>query len=94
MLDRDIEEVIRRMRNLRPTAEINQLTVSHPGADDDGVWFVTDPRSPFEVQLESTNGMCPFLIETDETDQRWTASSVSEAVEILCSLLNLSGTRK
>ena len=69
--------------------KIRQLEVSHPGADDDGLWFFTWPGSNFEVQIESPNGMCPFLIETDESDARFTSSSVEETVKMLVKLLHL-----
>ena len=58
---RDIEQISQRIISICPTMKIRQLEVSHPGADDDGLWFFTWPGSNFEVQIESPNGMCPFL---------------------------------
>jgi hypothetical protein len=88
---RDVEKIIEKVRELYPAVEVNQLKVLlHPGADDDGLWFFRQPGSPFDVQIESTKGTCPFLIETDETDVRITADSVEETVQALSFLLHLT----
>lgn len=60
------------------------------GADDDGLWFFNQAESRFEVQIESPDGMCPFLIETDETPERFTTNAVAGTVETLLLLLHLS----
>lgn len=86
---RDIDNVIQQILAVCPKARIRQLDVRHPRADDDGLWFFEQPASKFEVQVESTNGTCPFLIETDETKERLTTSSVDETVEVLMKLLQL-----
>jgi hypothetical protein len=86
---RDVERIIKQVRELHPSIEVSQLKVLHPGADDDGLWFFRHPESPFEVQIESTDGTCPFLIETDETDVRITTNSVEETVQSLSVLLHL-----
>jgi hypothetical protein len=86
---RDIDQIIHSIVNICPTVTVRQLNVSHPGADDDGLWFFNWPGSEFEVQIESSNGICPFLIETDENDARLTAKSIDETVEILTKLLHL-----
>jgi hypothetical protein len=86
---RDIERITELLRQRLRAVVIRQLKVSHPGADDDGLWFLRQPETRFEVQIESSTGMCPFLIETDETDERFTADSVEGAVRILAVLLHL-----
>lgn len=68
--------------------DVQQLRVSHPGADDDGLWYFGQPASEFQVQIESPDGMCPFLVETDENNDRLTGRSVEETVEILTRLLH------
>src|SRR5258708_3397709 len=90
--ERDVEQIIEQVRQMCPAMEVRQLKVLHPGADDDGLWFFNQPESLFEVQIESTNGMCPFLIETDETPDRFRTNSVAETVQILSSLLHISKT--
>lgn len=86
---RDIQGVINTMIQMYPETRVQQLKVQHPGADDDGLWFFQQPGCKYEVQVESSTGMCPFLIETDENEQRLTGSTVAETVEILAKLLHL-----
>jgi hypothetical protein len=69
--------------------EVEQLKVLHPGADDDGLWFFAHAGCEFQVQIESSSGMCPFLVETDENASRTTARSVEETVEVLVKLLRI-----
>ena len=89
---RDVEKIIELIREISPATEVEQLKVSHPGADDDGLWFFSRPGRRFEVQIESSNGMCPFLIETNETNERFTANSVQETVQKLSVPLHLAKT--
>ena len=86
---RDIDQIVQSIMKLCPTVKVRRLEVSHPGADDDGIWFFVQSGSEFEVQLESPNGMCPFLVETDENDARLTTNSIEEAVRTLVKLLHL-----
>jgi hypothetical protein len=88
---RDVDKIISLVRAISPAVTVEQLKVLHPGADDDGLWFFNQPESPFGAQIESSNGMCPFLIETDETSARLTGNSVQEVVQILSSLLHVLG---
>jgi hypothetical protein len=85
---RDVDRIIQLVRGVCPTVGVRQLRVSHPGADDDGLWYFGQPASEFQVQIESPNGMCPFLVETDKTDDRLTGRSVEETVQILTRLLH------
>lgn len=87
---RDVDRIIELIHTMYPQVRVEQLKVSHPGSDDDGLWFFDQPESPFQVQIESSTGMCPFLIETDENDARLTTSSVEETVRTLCGLLHLN----
>jgi hypothetical protein len=86
---RDIERIIGVIGEMYPAVEVRQLKVLHPGADDDGLWFFRQPESRFEVQIESSSGMCPFLVETGETPDRRTTNSVAETVHALELLLHL-----
>jgi hypothetical protein len=80
---RDVDRIIQLVRDICPALEVKQLRVPHPGADDDGLWYFDQPASEFQVQIESSEGMCPFLVETDENADRMTGRSVEETVEIL-----------
>jgi len=86
---RDVERIIKAIKEISPDLSVRQLTVSHPGADDDGLCFFEQPNSEYEVQIESSTGMCPFLIETGESDARVEARSIEEAVATLAQLLHL-----
>lgn len=85
----DVDQIIQSIVTICPTVKVRQLKVSHPGADDDGLWFFEWPGGEFEVQIESSEGKCPFLVETDESDARLTGNSIDETVEILTKLLHL-----
>jgi hypothetical protein len=85
---RDIDSIIDLFRKIHPQVSIEQLRVSHPG-DDAGIWFFKAAGRPREVQLESSTGMCPFLIESDSTAGCSKAMSVEEAISTVGRLLGL-----
>ena len=89
-MHRDIDLIIERLTADIPTIHIDQLKVAHPGADDDGLWFIHVPGQENEVQLESTCGSCPFLIESDFSDERFHAYNVEEAVRTVKRLYGLA----
>ena len=61
---RDVDRIIEGVLAARPDVRWEQLQVAHPGVDDDGLWFVYLPGSRCsEVQIESSKGDCPFLVE-------------------------------
>jgi len=64
-MHRDIDRLIAKVRRDYPDVAVEQLRVSHPGADDDGLWFFKHPSTSSEVQVESSTGAVPFLIESD-----------------------------
>lgn len=86
---RDVDRIVQLVKEICPGVEVKQLRVRHPGADDDELWYFDQPASEFQVQIESPEGMCPFLVETDENDDRLTGCSVEETVEILTRLLHI-----
>ncbi len=90
---RDLEEVIRRVRDALPGIKWKQLSVILP-ADDDGLWYFWLPDLPGEVQIESSQGVCPFLVETDKHDARFTAHSPAETADTIIRWLELPGGRE
>lgn len=89
-MTRDIDSILAVLTQALPALRWEQLRVSHPGADDDGLWFLTHPASRVEVQLESSTGMLPFLLEgTDGPDAEHVAS-VQQAVERVAMRLGVS----
>jgi hypothetical protein len=91
-MDRDINRVINELRRDFPEIAYEQLQVEHPGFDDDGLWFFTHPQYVGEVQLESWNGMVPFIVESTNSHARDTARTVEEAVELVLKRLNFRGS--
>jgi hypothetical protein len=80
--------VIAILRRRYPAVVVQQLPVTHPGADDDGVWFFRHPSRPGEVQLESSTGAAPFLVESDNAPA-CTAGTAQEAAELVAARLGL-----
>jgi hypothetical protein len=87
-MDRDIDRVIAGLVGRWPAIKHERLCVSHPGADDDGLWFFTHPEARREVQVESSTGNVPFLIEGDHAPPV-TGATVMEAIEIVARQLEL-----
>jgi hypothetical protein len=83
-LNRDIDEIIEGVRQHFPEVSIDQLKVKHP-ADDDGLWYFHLPENPKDdIQVESSDGNCPFLIENMQNDDRKNGESVEQVVSIIC----------
>ena len=80
---RDIDAITTQLREYIPGVEIEQLRVLHPSADDDGLWFVRVLGRVEEIQIESPNGMCPFLIESDFGDERFCGKCIDEVVSVV-----------
>jgi uncharacterized caspase-like protein len=81
---RDIDQIIAKVRTALPHVSIEQLKVAHPGADDDGIWFFSSPAG-IEVQLESSTGNCPFIIERSTSPEAITSTTIEHAVQTLLS---------
>lgn len=79
----DIDIIKERVHAMFPDVTIEQLRVTYPGVDDDGVWFFRCDGIKGEVQLESSTQDVPFLIETSTSPKRITAATIEEAVEAL-----------
>lgn len=79
-MPRDINHIIDRLKAEIPRVQVTQLQVAHPGADDDGLWFITIPGRDGEIQIESSHGSCPFLIESDFSDERSQGHTIDEVV--------------
>jgi hypothetical protein len=77
---RDIDQIIERLKTEIPGVQVTQLQVTHPGADDDGLWFIKIPGRGGEVQIESSYGSCPFIIESDFSSEVFHGSTVDEVV--------------
>jgi len=79
---RDIDEVIQEVRRRLPGVKCEQLKTKHP-LDDRGLWFFDLPETKRTVQVQSWNGMCPFLIEGDDASHRGESDDIRETVEFV-----------
>ena len=68
------------------------MQVSHPGADDEGLWFIKVAGRAGEVQIESSSGTCPFVIESTGSSESHHGRSVYEVVGTVMKLLGRIGT--
>ena len=83
-MTRDIEHIIEEVKRRLPSVEFHQLRVKNPQVDDDGIWWFYLPGIDKEIQIESSDGMCPFMVEHDDMRsacEAESARSVGEAVE-------------
>ncbi|MFL5330712.1 MAG: hypothetical protein ACJ8C4_17570 [Gemmataceae bacterium] len=88
-MGRDIDRVIALVRNRLPSVSVVQWHKKHPG-DDDGIWWFRLPGVERDIQLESSFGTCPFLVEHDDmqsTAEQWRAQSVEQAAEAVIGYL-------
>lgn len=83
---RNVDRIIARVHAHKPQVEVWQLEVKHPG-DDDGLWFFSLPQHEIQVQIESPDGQCPFLVENTGNDERLTCDSISTTVDAIVRLL-------
>jgi|HubBroStandDraft_2_1064218.scaffolds.fasta_scaffold3069033_1 hypothetical protein len=89
-MKRDIDFIIEQLTAGIPDIHIEQLKVARPGADDDGLWFINIPNHEKQVQIESSEGSCPFLIESDFNNERFYGHTVQEVVETVKRLYSLA----
>jgi len=90
-LARDIEQVIEQVKQQLPDVKADQLAPTHPGADEDGLWFFRMPGTDHEIAIESPTGQSPFTIEHDDMSgpgEAETANTVDEAVEKVVTYLS------
>ena len=79
-MQRDIDLILEQLAATIPGVQTERLKVAHPDADDDGLWFINIQDRAGEVQIESTTGMCPFLIESDFSNERSHGHTVQEVI--------------
>lgn len=79
-MNRDVDPIIERLTATIPGVRIEQLKMKHPGADDDGLWFISIPDRVGVVQIESSDGICPFIIESNFNNERFNGRTVEEVV--------------
>ena len=83
----DIDIIKERVRTAVPDVRIEQLKVSHPGTDDDGLWSFHREAKKEKVSLESSTYDAPFTVEFTSSDRRFTARTVEEAIDAVRTFL-------
>jgi hypothetical protein len=81
----DIDGVIAQVKSALPSIFCDRHHVSHPGADDDGLWFFRLPGGAGTVRVESPWGTCPFDVwdETHELHGQSVPQTAARIVEWL-----------
>jgi hypothetical protein len=83
---RDIDQVIAALRRRHSDLAVEQRPVAY-AAVDEGIWFINLPSTSIEVQLESSTGNCPFLIESSRSPERLHAASIGETINMVSAML-------
>lgn len=84
----DLRQIIDGVIAGLPDAEWEQLSVTHP-ADDDGIrFFWRRGRRGRDVQIESSSGACPFLIETTLDNELRHGATPTEVVQAIVRFLS------
>jgi hypothetical protein len=86
MMPRDIDQIIERLTVGFPNIHVRRLPVPHL-TDDGGLWLLALPDRGTQVQVGSSDGNGPFLIESDHGEARFRVPNVTQAVSIIRTLL-------
>ena len=89
-MSRDIDQIIERVKDRIPAVKVEQYWVKNPRVDDDGVWWFWLPGMEKNIQLESSYGSCPFMVEHDDmksSSEAEIAQSIEGAVAKVVSYL-------
>jgi hypothetical protein len=89
-MSRDIDQIIEGVQRRRPGVKVQQHWVKNPSVDDDGIWWFYLSGIEKDIQIESSDGMCPFMIEHDDMRsacEAETARSIEDAVEMVVTYL-------
>jgi hypothetical protein len=62
---RDVDHIIKALKAQIPDLIVVQMHQTHP-ADDDGLWWFRIPNEARDIQIESSSGSCPFIVETSD----------------------------
>jgi len=62
---RDADYIIEVLKARIPDLIVVQMHKTFP-ADDDGLWWFRLPGKAKDIQIESSAGVCPFLIECSD----------------------------
>jgi hypothetical protein len=80
-MHRDVDDIIQTVKQRLPSVQVVQMHKTHSG-DDDGLWWFRLPGVQKDIQIESSFGQCPFVVEHSDmksTSEAETARTVEEA---------------
>ena len=88
-MERDIDQIIQIVKQLSPDIGVYQPHKTHPG-DDNGIWYFGFSGIEKDIQIESSFGNCPFIVETNELccENARKAETIEEAVSMILDYLN------
>jgi len=87
---RDIDKIIDFVKQEYPEVCVWQLQVKNPH-DDDGIWYFGLPEnSDDDIQIENSQGQCPFILETNRNPEAKHGDTVEQVVSIICEHLRTS----
>jgi hypothetical protein len=86
-MESDIKKIIKQLNKLCPHLSIFQFSPLLD-ADDNGLWLIS--YNGIGIQLESSSGNCPFLLESNEHNTRYHLNSINEVISKIETELNLS----
>src|SRR5688572_6470656 len=93
-LTRDIDQVIGRLKSIFPDVNVYQIEVQNP-LDDDGIWyFWLGENTDDEIQVDSSNGNCPFDASTFRVNGAVRVQTIDETVKLICEHLRTSKYNK
>ena len=80
----DAEQIIAKVKQRLPNIQVVQVEKALP-TDDDGLWRFSLPGVEPKIQIESPEGKCLFLVESDEQccGDALKARSVEEAESMI-----------
>jgi hypothetical protein len=93
-MSRDIDRIIEQVKQRLSAVKVQQHWVKNPKVDDDGLWWFCLPGVEKTIQIESSRGVCPFMVEHDDmqsSSEAETANSVEEVVDKVVSYLTRRG---
>jgi hypothetical protein len=89
-MSRDIDQIIERVKLRLPDVIVRQHWVRDPRKEDDGVWWFCLTGIEKNIQVESSYGVCPFIVEHDDmrsSSEAESTETVEEAVEMIVAYL-------
>jgi hypothetical protein len=83
---RDIDLVVAALKRRHSDLRVEQRPGAY-AAVDEGIWFINLPPTSIEVQLESSTGNCPFMIESSSNPERLHAATIGETINMVSTML-------